>query len=529
MGLGDKSLRMFNCLCDNATQSVRHLAQQTGLSQSRVHRLQQAMERRNGSPESCLWETAEGRQWLRRLVVATLSLFGLKRGVGMDTMSALLARLPREAPAGCAPSALRSVMQALEAALLETAETWEKDGGTRAVMHESIGAVDETFLERLMRVCRDLPTGYLLLAEVAEEQTYTTWNALGEARLKALGAGVRYLVRDRAEALIPLAEQGFEGLSMPDFFPVLYELGQRYALAIGRRLHQAPKQLEAAAQALASHLHRTQGTPASLQAQAAGEASRTEVRRWEDVHRTSRHPLETLSLTLHPFTFHDSTPQTSAQVHIRLHAAGNAIATLAQRQQLPARHDTLTKVRHQLPARAALLDFWWEGVEQDLEQAALSAPWRTWAKELLLPWVYGEYHVAHTRCARRKAEIRQACEAVRTAFHTHAFTLRLPAQALEEWRTWATQQVHAFQRASSAVEGRHGVLAQLHHTQRGLPKRRSKGWTVLHNFDCRAADGTTLASRFFGRSFPDLFATVLAHVDDLPQPRKRHQVMALTH
>jgi hypothetical protein len=39
-----------------------------------------------------------------------------------------------------------------------------------------------------------------------------------------------------------------------------------------------------------------------------------------------------------------------------------------------------------------------------LEHAALSAPWRHWAKECLLPWVYWEHHMAHTRCARRKAK-----------------------------------------------------------------------------------------------------------------------------
>src|SRR4051794_11687546 len=118
MGGWAKSLRIFKCLCDNTTQSVRQLAQQTGLSKSRVHRLQQAMERRNSHPESWLWETEDGRQWWRRLVVATLSIFGLKRGVGMDTMSEFFARLHLEAQAGCSPSALRSVMQALEAALL---------------------------------------------------------------------------------------------------------------------------------------------------------------------------------------------------------------------------------------------------------------------------------------------------------------------------------------------------------------------------------------------------------------------------
>ena len=107
--------------------------------------------------------------------------------------------------------------------------------------------------------------------------------------------------------------------------------------------------------------------------------------------------------------------------------------------------------------------------------------------------------------------------------------MRLPAQALEDWHPWATQPVRVFQRTSSAVEGRNGALAQLHRTQRGFPKQRDKVWTVLHNFDGRAPDGTTPASRFFRRTFPDLFETGLSHIEALPQPRRRKHQVALTH
>ena len=62
MGFWDKSLRIFNCLCENGKQSIRQLAHQTGFSKSSVHRHTQAMERRNGHPESWVWETQEGRQ-----------------------------------------------------------------------------------------------------------------------------------------------------------------------------------------------------------------------------------------------------------------------------------------------------------------------------------------------------------------------------------------------------------------------------------------------------------------------------------
>jgi hypothetical protein len=110
----------------------------------------------------------------------------------------------------------------------------------------------------------------------------------------------------------------------------------------------------------------------------------------------------------------------------------------------------------------------------------------------------------------------------------HAITQRLAPQVLADWYAWATDRVNAFQRASSAVEGRNGFLSQMHHNHRGLPKQRYKVWTVLHNFDCRAADGTTPASRFFRREFPDLFETVLSHVEDLPRPRQRSQIRALS-
>ena len=101
-------------------------------------------------------------------------------------------------------------------------------------MREIIGAVDETFLERMMLVFMDLRTGYLLLEEVAADRTYATWKALVDERLTALGTRVRYVVSDRAKAFIELAEKGLECLSMPDFFHC-YELGKSYGPRSRRR------------------------------------------------------------------------------------------------------------------------------------------------------------------------------------------------------------------------------------------------------------------------------------------------------
>jgi Family of unknown function (DUF6399)/IclR helix-turn-helix domain len=529
MGFWEKSLRIVNYLSEVGTRSVRQIAQHTGLSKSSTHRLQQAMKRRNGHAESWLWETAEGRHWLGRLVVATLYTFGLKRGVGVDTISEFFSRLHLVTQVGSSPGALRNLMQALEQTIVETGQAWEKEGTAGGDVLEIIGAVDETFLEQMLLVFLDLPSGYVLLEEVAEDRSYATWKALVDTRLEALGARVRSLVSDRAQALIQLAEQGLECLSIPDVFHLMHDIVKSYSLAMGRQVKRALQDLETAEACLQRHQGGDAQSAAHREATRQVEVAHAEVKRWEGIQHEYRQRLETISLTLHPFRSEDSAPQTSQEVGNRVQAQVQAIAALAQTHPWPERQKTLKKVTKHVPALAALVDFWWAGVHQDLEHAAISPLWRTWAQEALLPMVYWRHQITRTRCARRKTTMQQALEGVQATFAQHTITQCLPRQALEDWHAWATRQVQAFQRASSAVEGRNGTLAQLHHNQRGLPKQRYKVWAVLHNFDGRAADGTTPAARFFRRAFPDLFETVFSHIGALPQPRQRKRAVVLRH
>ena len=137
-------------------------------------------------------------------------------------------------------------MQTLEATILETAATWEKAEVATGEGREIIGAVDETFLEHMVLVFMDLPTGYVILEETADDRSYANWHALVDTRLTALSAQVRYMVSDRAKALIQLAEKGLECLSIPDFKYLVHDIVKSYSLALGRRLHQAHQELHKA-------------------------------------------------------------------------------------------------------------------------------------------------------------------------------------------------------------------------------------------------------------------------------------------
>jgi hypothetical protein len=528
MGLWAKSIVVFNAIREHGKQSIRSLADRTGLSKSSVHRHLQAMDRRDRYPESLFWETEAGRTWLIRLVVATLFVFGLKRGVGAETISEFFDRLHLEAHVGCSPSALRRVMHTLERLVLETAAVWEQEGMAHGKIRPVIGAVDETFLQRMILVFMDLVSGYVLMEEVAADRTYDTWYDFVNGRLKTFGTEVLYLVSDRAKALVKLAHTGLGCLSIPDVFHLSHDLAKNYSLTIFNRLRQAKQALEQARQRLeALQSAQTDGVQVE-QAQGLVEACETSAKHWQGVRSAYREHLSNLSRIIHPWRLVDSTHQTSQEVESQLHAELAALETLLKTNGLPVKQGTLNKVRKQLAGVSALVDVWWQRVWHDVAPMAMTPRWSQWVEALLLPMMYWQEQLSRTRCRDQKAQIARALQSVQDAFERHPCTRKLTPEVLAGWTSWAAEHARAFQRASSAVEGRNGYLSQMQHNHRGLPKRRYQVWTVLHNFDCRASDGTTPAARFFRREFPDLFESVLSQIDALPLPRQRHQALALS-
>jgi hypothetical protein len=416
----------FNAIRIHGQQSVRGLAERIGLSKSSVHRHLQAIDRRDRYPESSLWETEAGRTWLVRLVVATLFVFGLKRGVGAETLSEFFGRLRLEGHVGCSPSALRTVMHTLERLILATTAAWEKEGIAHGEIRPVIGAVDETFLQRMMLVFIDLATGYLLLEEVAADRSFDTWYDRANERLTTLGTKVLYMVSDRAKALIKLAHTGLSCPSIPDWFHLGHALAKSYSLCIFGRLRQAKRDLEQAKQCLEKLQKSVQADPAQIaQAQGRVVVLATSVHHWQEVGRSWRQRLSNVSRILHPWRLADSRRQTSQEVEEQLRAELKTIETLLATNGLPMKQDTLGKVQKQLAGVSALLDVWWQTVRQDLTQLAMTPRWTQWAEDVLLPLMYWHEQLRRTRCPGQKAQIALVLQTVEEAFERHPCTRKL--------------------------------------------------------------------------------------------------------
>jgi len=264
-------------------------------------------------------------------------------------------------------------------------------------------------------------------------------------------------------------------LSIPHVFHLSHALAKGYSLSIVGRLRQAQQVLAHARQRLEALQASQPGSAQVQQVQASVGTCEAVVARWQGVRSAYRQSLSNLSRIVHPWRLVDATRQTSQEVERQLHGEIQVLETLLETHGLPVKKATLAKVRKQLAGVSALIDFWWQTVWHDLEQMALPPRWKQWVDELLLPLMYWQEQLSRTRCPGQKAQMALALQVIQDAFERHPCTQRLAPQVLADWKAWAVEHARAFQRASSAVEGRNGYLSQMQHNHRGLPKRRSQG------------------------------------------------------
>jgi hypothetical protein len=515
--------QVFSVLQHTATASVRTIAKRTGIPRSSVQRYKQGIAHRNQYPESPFWESPGGYQWLCLLVFATVYVFGIMRGVGAESLSYFFTLLHLQTHIGISPSAIRTLRRNMETQILAYQQEQEREHRQQAkcALEVCVGA-DETFFHEMLLVFMDLSSGYLFVEETAQARTYDTWKARTHRRLQQLGMTVRYVVSDRAKALMKLATDGFGCVSIPDLFHVSREISKLFAARLYRQRQRLQAKLSKAAAQLAVLQELATARPEAIAIQQ--EVIVRLKQKYQQITtgiETYTSLLHRISWLVHPFALSPAVrPINSAHIARELHNVAEALEELREDADIPDSQKRLTKFANQIDDLAVVIDTWWQWVEEYLEPYDLGEEETLWLRECLLPTIYWQVQADRTTQPDVKARYQQAAAQALTALRRHPLTPHITESDLTYWQPWAEWMVAKFQRASSAVEGRNGYLSQMHHTGRGISPQRLQVLTVIHNFGLKRPDGTTAAQRLFGRECPDLFDWLVKQMGDLPLPRK---------
>jgi hypothetical protein len=509
-----RSQKVAACIKENVKETIRKIATTTGISKSSVQRHRQAIKRRHQYPESSFWETAAGGQWLVRLVFGLVYYFGIKQGIGAESLSEFICAVHLDTHVGSSASALRQLKQRVNQAVID----YEAAQAEHCVPAEGQGicvGADETFFGLPVLVRLELSSGFILVESECENRTYATWLEQVNQWWQNSPWQCHYLVSDGARALVKLAVSGLGCVSVADLFHALRALGK----PMGRLLSQQAATLKKQQDKLLQQLNKHREVAGRQALQALIENNEAALQQVQQDEQTYHEALEQITQTIHPFTLDSLQWQTHRALLIHLAAPLQRLWDLAPAYGEQKAQQAIDTFEGQITSFAQEIQAWQQWVTIALDAQTQDGAIRNWVLHCLLPWVYWTQQADKTRQPSLKQRYLDAASGAFERLLAQDITLVLKDPERERWVCWCREFCAKYQRTSSAVEGRNGYLSKLHHARRGFSEQSLKVLTIIHNFDLKRHDGTTAAQRLFRHEFPDPFEWMLAQVDELPMPR----------
>lgn len=496
-------------------QTLKQIAQALGISQTSVWRHQMTRRSLASTPVSEFWSSAAGMVYLIRVVVAVFYCFGIKHGVGAESLSEFFRMIDLEPHLATSPSALRS----FKARLIELIEQYGHEQLATLDLpknKEVIVGADETFFDRPILVFMELASGYIFFEIAKATRSFESWSEECNGIGLPDGWRIRGMVSDGAKALVKLAVEHLQCVHLPDVFHVLRDLSKPWVSHLGRE----HSRLERAARDLAERKDKRRSANQQAAYEAQLQHHRAQCESLAKEQNDYRQAINAITTALHPFNHQKGEWQLWTELEHQLLEPLKQLKGLAKRLNLSKGEAEIETFRSHLPSIAQGLSIWWQSVVDALASKSQDPQMQAWVVSALLPSVYWHQQVEKTRTSSLKAIYREAAHQADKTLKTHPMSAQLSPEVYQDWLRWAHQQCTRVQRSSSAIEGRNGQLSRLYQATRGFSPQLLKALTIIHNFDTRRADGSTPAERLFEQSFPCLFEWLVGQVTDLPLPRK---------
>jgi hypothetical protein len=181
----------------------------------------------------------------------------------------------------------------------------------------------------------------------------------------------------------------------------------------------------------------------------------------------------------------------------------------------------LEKSRRMVPSLKQTLAFFWCYVATLLTDLSLESFMPELFCHTLLPLSYLKTRLERCRDKEIRLTLKKAIDALEATLSSRDGPwIKLSEEERSSFTAKANECSQIFQRSSSCVEGRNGVLSLIHHGHKQLSVQRLKILSIIHNFGITRKDNTTAAERFFGQAPKSLFDYLLNEMNWPLRPRR---------
>ena len=531
-----EQMRRIRSMCKEGV-SERKAAANLGVPRTTVQAWRAHEKTLDAEPELVdFFESPVGLAFLHRLVHALHLVFVELGGCGIRLLCQALQLTGLDQFVASSYESQRRVNVAVEEAIIDHTDGERKRLAAEMPEKDITVAQDETFTGGLTLVAIEPESGFILLEESSRSRDAAAW---GEAMGKStddLKVNIVQSTSDEGKGLVAYAANLLGAHHSPDLFHVQQELSRGMISPLAAKIRAAERsyasaQEELKATELAAEKYqqnvssRGVGRPPDWTARinaAALEVAEAEVdiKRLQDVQKQVREDIQGLSDDYHLADPIHGIRQSGEIITNKLRERIKRIKIIIENEGLSeSSMKRIEKAERVLPAMGSTIDFVSDYIRRQVNKLGLTASQAFVFHSKLIPASYLK-RIANRKPRKDRApQHSKASELMVQAFALKGNTPEIPPSEQEQLKADADRLAGIFQRSSSCVEGRNGVLSFRHHGLRGISDRKRKCLTALHNYFIKRPDGKTAAERFFEHKPADLFHAILDRVGLPPRPK----------
>ncbi len=369
--------------------------------------------------------------------------------------------------------------------------------------------LDEMFRgRRPCLVAIEIVSGYILLEKFTEDRTVNTWKKEFDPVLDEANVEVDQVVSDLCGAICALAKD-MGAAHIPELFHAQYEISKATSGALSAQEREFEKVLKESEEKLkktiSKHGENSDKSKKAKETRNLREFGyRARKERCEKVKKAKKN----LGKINHPIDIRTGKLQTAEIVKSRFNEELIIIENCADEAELSiSSKKRLAKARRAFDAIVGYLQIFFAWYATFVNGLRLDAERELFFNEVIYPLSYLRMIWKKTPKKERE-ELSPWKERLEAEFKNSSYSEEEKIALMLKGK----ECTEKFQRSTSCVEGRNGMLSLFHHRFHRMSARSSKALTVVHNFHITRSDGTTAAERFFGEKHINLFESLVSNV-----------------
>lgn len=353
-------------------------------------------------------------------------------------------------------------------------------------------AQDETFTGELTLVAMEPESGFIFLEEIAEARDTATWETSMNQAMKGIKCNIIQSTSDEAKALIAYAENVLGAHHSPDLFHVQQEMTRAVSAPISAKLRSANRIVEEAKEGVADVLKSSEEYAANLENRGAGRPpnwsmklleaqevladAEKEAQRLTEVKESMSLEIKGMGLDYHLADLKTGQRVAGSVMNLKLQKHIDSLRALAVSEDL-ADHsmERINKAERVLPKMADTIDFVSSYINREVDKLGLTDQQTYQVHANLIPAAYLSRIAAKMNATDASPLKDLSAKLIGEGFKLEGVLDQLTPEVKTSISETCNRLATIFQRSSSCVEGRNGVLSLRHHGLRGLPKRKRQG------------------------------------------------------